>query len=186
MNFEQLSKIILTNFERIHSDLKIKQRVVFYLKNYFFLLNLKLKKLKLGLVTFEIKQYFFGNVFLYDIIEMRYSRQDTTEEDELKLENRLNAIKWKWDFQNIGAFFIIAIIIWIIFKNYFDLIMKDLFYSFYDTEKFEVLACHALKITFEFKKFLDGDLFNTFSLFKKSNELFVNTLLRSFIYLKIF
>lgn len=93
MNFEHLVKIIFSNADRITQNPVLKQRTKTYIKNYFFLLNLKLKKLKLGLVTFEFKQFFFGGIFLYDIVEMRYSRQDTTEEDELKLENRLNAIK---------------------------------------------------------------------------------------------
>lgn len=93
MNFEHLVEILLQNKEQIKINVVLKQRAKMYIKNYFFLLNLKLKKLKLGFVTFELKQFFFGNIFLYDTLEMRFSRQDTTHEDELKLENRLNAIK---------------------------------------------------------------------------------------------
>jgi len=93
LNFEHLAKLILNNSDQILSDNLLKKKVKNFIKNYFSILNLKMKKLKLGLVTFEIKQFFFGNIFLYDNLEMRYSRQDTTAEDELKLENRLNAIK---------------------------------------------------------------------------------------------
>jgi hypothetical protein len=38
---------------------------------------------------------------------MRYIRQDTTKEDELKIENRLEALKWRWDFKNVMAFIIV-------------------------------------------------------------------------------
>jgi len=93
LNFEQLVKLITEHSDKLIFNKTLKTRIKNYIKNYFDLLALKLKKLKLGLVTFEIKQFFFGNIFLYDTLEMRYSRQDTTEADELKLENRLNALK---------------------------------------------------------------------------------------------
>jgi hypothetical protein len=41
---------------------------------------------------------------------MRYIRQDTTRDDELKIENRLEALKWQWDFKNIMALIIITIL----------------------------------------------------------------------------
>lgn len=181
MNFEQLAKLILNNSNKIFSNNLLKRKIKIFIKNYFSILNLKIKKLKLGLVTFEIKQFFFGNIFLYDNLEMRYSRQDTTAEDELKLENQLNAIKWKWDFQNIGAFLIITIFVWFFMKNYFDIVIKDLFYSFYDTEKFEVLTCYSLKTAFDLKSFT---IFSSF--FLKANDLFTHTLLKTFIYFKLF
>lgn len=184
MNFEQLSKLILANFEKISQDPHLRKRTKIYIKNYFFLLNLKLKKLKLGLVSFELKQFFFGNIFLYDVLEMRYSRQDTTEQDELKLENRLNAIKWKWDFQNVGALLLILIFVWFIVKSYFDIMIKELFYSFYQIEQFDIVKQRFLKSTLIFKKFnfSDQKLFS----FEKINEFFVETLLKFFIHFKFF
>jgi len=181
LNFEQLVKLITEHSDKLIFNKTLKTRIKNYIKNYFDLLALKLKKLKLGLVTFEIKQFFFGNIFLYDTLEMRYSRQDTTEADELKLENRLNALKWKWDFQNIGAFLIITIIVWFLVKNYLDVVVKDLFYSFYDKERFEVLTGYSLKSSFESKSF-----YNTPSYFIKINELFTETLLKFFIHFKLF
>lgn len=182
VNFEHLVEILIHNKDQIRTDNILKKRAKMYIKNYFFLLNLKLKKLKLGFVTFELKQFFFGNIFLYDTLEMRFSRQDTTHEDELKLENRLNAIKWKWDFQNVGALLIIVIFLWFLLKNYFDFIAKDLFYAFYDTERFETLTCFTLKTSFNYMKLVELSS----SFFKQSNELFIETLLRSFIYFKLF
>lgn len=181
MNFEHLAKILLSYQDELKKNSVLKKRARIYIKNYFFLLNLKLKKLKLGFVTFELKQFFFGNIFLYDVVEMRFSRQDTTHDDELKLENRLNAIKWKWDFQNVGALLIILIFLWFILKNYFDTVIKDLFYAFYDTERFETLTCFTLKTSFDYTKILDLPFF-----IKKTNEIFIETLLRSFIYFKLF
>lgn len=93
LNLEHLSNFITNNYQLIQQNKLIKNRLKIYIKNYFFILNLKLKKLKLGLVNFEIKQFFFANIFLYDTLEMRYIRQDTTEEDEMSLEHRLEAIK---------------------------------------------------------------------------------------------
>lgn len=93
MNFEHLLNILNENPFLLKNNPFLKKKINNFIKNYLFFLNLRLKKLKLGLVHFEIKQFFFANIFLYDIIEMRYVRQDTTEEDELKLEKRLDAIK---------------------------------------------------------------------------------------------
>jgi hypothetical protein len=40
---------------------------------------------------------------------MRYIRQDTSAADELKIENRLKALYWKWDYANVLALLIIII-----------------------------------------------------------------------------
>lgn len=181
MNLEHLLKIILHNQNLWIKNPLVKTKIILFLKNYAFSLKSKLKKLKLGSVGFDIKQFFLGNVFLYDTIEMRYTKQDTTEEDEMKLENRLEAIKWKWDFQNVLAFLIIVVFIWLLIKSYLDITLKDLFPSFYDTERFDVLSSYAFKSIFEVKFF-----FSTSSWFLFVNQLFIKTLISSVTYLKIF
>lgn len=180
MNFEHLLKLINNHFFVIKKNFFLKKKIQIFINNYFFNLNLKLKKLKLGLVHFEIKQFFFANIFLYDMLEMRYVRQDTTEEDELKLEKRLDAIKWKWDFQNVAAFLIISIIIWFIFKNYLDFVIKELFYSFYEIEKFDALSLYTFKSSFQ------CNILKTLECFKIVNELFVKSLLSGFMHFKFF
>lgn len=171
MNFEHLLNILNENPFLLKNNPFLKKKINNFIKNYLFFLNLRLKKLKLGLVHFEIKQFFFANIFLYDIIEMRYVRQDTTEEDELKLEKRLDAIKWKWDFQNIAAFLIILIFTWFIFKNYLDIVIKELFYSFYDTERFDAISRYTFKNLFDLK------MIESFSYFKIINKIFMESLL---------
>nr|AEV66696.1 hypothetical protein [Oxytricha trifallax] len=140
-----------------------------------------MKKTKIRFCGFWYKTIFLGNVFLYDTIEMRYTKQDTTEEDEMKLENRLEAIKWKWDFQNVLAFLIIAVFTWLVFKSYLDVVLKDLFPSFYDTERFDVLSSYALKSIFETKSFFSIPSWLVFV-----NKLFIKTLVSSVMCLKIF
>jgi hypothetical protein len=49
--------------------------------------------LKLGAVDFDIKETRMSGVFIQEDLEMRYTRQDTSHEDESKFEARLEAIK---------------------------------------------------------------------------------------------
>jgi hypothetical protein len=46
----------------------------------------------LGAITFEIKETYFHGILLTEEIDIRYIRQDNTETDKLKIENRLKAI----------------------------------------------------------------------------------------------
>jgi hypothetical protein len=60
------------------------------------LLSVKRQKLKLGKIVFEIKEYKLDEMPAYkEEVEIRYIRQDTLDQDELKLENRLKALNWK-------------------------------------------------------------------------------------------
>lgn len=54
--------------------------------------RIKKEKLKLGIVTFEIKEIMFANFVIFDTIEMVFSRQDNTEANSLKVENQLAAL----------------------------------------------------------------------------------------------
>jgi len=83
-----------------------------YVRYHFRLVAWKRQKLKLGAIVFEIKEIVFAEVILHEEPEIRFIRQDTSEEDSLKIENRLEAIKWRWDFKNIGAFILVA---WLVF-----------------------------------------------------------------------
>lgn len=69
-------------------------------KNYFIkffkistlLIELKKKKLKLGAIIFEINEIFLGEFLIYEIVDIRYIKQDNTQTDELNLTNRLNKL----------------------------------------------------------------------------------------------
>lgn len=103
MNFEHLCKIVAYNMDK----LKNKKKTKLYLKYQYEILQIKKNKLKLGSVAFDIINITYADLVLSQTLEMRYTKQDTSHEDELKFENRLNALKWKWDFSNILALLII-------------------------------------------------------------------------------
>ena len=104
MNLEQLFKTVLANYGR----LKDKKKTRMFLLYHVDLLQRKRKKLKLGKVVFELKRYVVAEITIFEELEMIFIRQDNTIENELKIENRLKALDWKWDFSNVGAFIIVA------------------------------------------------------------------------------
>lgn len=104
MNFEQLIKCFVDNYDKIPN----KKKALDVINNEYEILQLKKEKLKLGKVTFEFKYHYFGEVLLFEELEMVYCRQDNTDENERKIENLLDYYSWKWDFNNIGAFIILA------------------------------------------------------------------------------
>lgn len=106
MNLEHLTKKIFSNWSLV----KDKKKTLLFLKYQYYLLETKKKKLKLGAIAFEIKEYIFAEITLLETVEIRYIRQDNTETDELKLETRLNALKWKWNFSNIGALIVVILL----------------------------------------------------------------------------
>lgn len=93
MNFEQLLKFFIKNY----SSIKKKKLFFNILKNSYLNLKLKKQKLKLGLIVFEVKEHKIpGTSFLlFETIDIRFIRQDNTEEDEQKFENRLNKLNIK-------------------------------------------------------------------------------------------
>jgi len=91
MNFEhfnkKLSQLLFKSFR-----LKIAQlRWTEYTRIH----NLLLQKLKLGNTAFDVKEIFYGELKIYEFLEMRFSRQDNTIENSLKIETRLEKLKWK-------------------------------------------------------------------------------------------
>ena len=103
MNLEHLIKTIRENYNRLRNEAFALRFVKYHLK----LLQWKKNKLKLGAITFEIKETYFHGILLTEEIDIRYIRQDNTETDKLKIENRLKAIAWKWDLKNIISLLIV-------------------------------------------------------------------------------
>lgn len=100
MNFEQL-------FDHFSKKNLINKSFFTYMKNKISLINKKKQKLKLGTIAFQIKNIEIMGIHVGEEIDIKFTKQDTTREDSLKVENRLEALKWKWDFSNILAFLII-------------------------------------------------------------------------------
>lgn len=88
MNLEQLCRDIRENYDR----LKDKSFAFRLLRYQFELLAWKKRKLKLGAVVFEIKEFVVNGIILFEEADIRYIRQDTSEDDAMKFENRLKAL----------------------------------------------------------------------------------------------
>jgi hypothetical protein len=99
MNLEHLCKTITTRWEEIPD----KKRALRYVRYQFELLAWKRQKLKLGAIAFDVKEFKFDEIVLWEEIEIRYTRQDTSVDDEQKLENILKRLGWQWDVKNFIA-----------------------------------------------------------------------------------
>jgi hypothetical protein len=107
MNFEQLFRQIKYNSNK----LKNQEKTEAFVKNILKILRKNRKRLKLGKILFEFKKIIYGDIVIYEEVDIRFVRQDTTLDDELNIENRLKALNWQWDFKNIGAFLIVFTLI---------------------------------------------------------------------------
>jgi len=90
--------------------LKDKKKTLIFANNMLKILRKNIKRLKLGKVLFEFKQIIYADITIHEEVEIRYVRQDTTRDDELKIETRLKALDWQWNFSNVMAFLIIALL----------------------------------------------------------------------------
>jgi len=85
MNFERLLK---KNLHKINNVTIVKK-----ITNHFKLKMVNREKLKLGAITFEIKQIKIGDFKISETIDIRFIRQDNTFEDSLKIDSRIEALK---------------------------------------------------------------------------------------------
>jgi hypothetical protein len=104
MNLEHLCRLVLLNYDKLTN----KKLAIAFVSYQFKLLAWKKNKLKLGAITFEIKEVRAYEFLLWEDIDIRYIRQDNTESDELKLENILKSYAWKWDFKNVFALILVG------------------------------------------------------------------------------
>jgi hypothetical protein len=114
MNFEHLCKLVTENWARIPN----KKKAIKLVKYHAELLAWKKQKLKLGAIVFEIKEVMFHQTVLWEEVEIRYIKQDTTQEDERKVENILKRLAWRWDTKNILALIVVIVGILIYLWNF--------------------------------------------------------------------
>lgn len=88
MNLELLFKMIKQNYHRLKDEKKTMDFLKYQIKIY----RLKKRKLKLGAIVFEIKEILLCGITVAEDVDIRYIRQDNTDTDNLKIENRLKAI----------------------------------------------------------------------------------------------
>jgi hypothetical protein len=106
MNFEKFYRLVCTNWYLLPN----KKQTLLYLCYHYDLLLWKRKKLKLGAVAFVIKEYKFDEVLLWEDAEIRFINQDTTLEDERKIEVIFKKLGWEWNAKNYVALFVVLII----------------------------------------------------------------------------
>ena len=121
MNFDTLCKFYTTNYNQIKNKKQFKQ----YLLYSYQILETKKAKLKLGLVTFEMKPLIVNGFVIKNSFEMVFSRQSLTSNSNKQMENILSFFQWSWDFKNITT---VLIFVWTVVYHINSTIM-----SFYNT-----------------------------------------------------
>ncbi len=145
MNFEHLFNLIKNKKNQLKNRKILKKFINYHVE----LLKIKKNKLKLGAVTFDIIQKNLYNIITYQVIEMRYIRQDTSFDDELKLENQLKALNWKWDYANVLAFLIIfALLILIVISYIYLWYCNNLFTFAFKHPKYDLLIKNSFQLLF--------------------------------------
>jgi hypothetical protein len=104
MNFERCCNIISEN----RHFLRDKKKTRIYLQYHWELLIWKRNKLKLGAIVFIVKEYKFDEIVLWEEPEIKFIRQDTTLEDERKLEVLLEKLNWEWNAKNYIALAVVV------------------------------------------------------------------------------
>ena len=147
MNLEQLIKTIRANFHRLRDQ----EFALNFLKYHIKLLQWKRSKLKLGAIVFEVKETYFYGVLINEDIDIRYIRQDNTDTDELKIENRLKAIGWKWDLRNVLALITVMFGLACELYTYFDYwYKKNLPTLAYRMEHYDYILRYGFETSFNF------------------------------------
>jgi len=150
LNFEHLTLNSFKNIKDNPLNSLNKTKTLFKLKQKS--LELKLLKLKLGAVSFEIKQYFFGKVLFFENLVMIYKRQDNTNELSTILEKKLFPSKSDSGWVELISTFFIFLIFTSILTNVFYLEIIKIFPSFFSE--------------------IDDELFNFIK--KQFNDIFLN------------
>lgn len=146
MNIDHLIRTIKKNYHRLKDENLALNFVRYQLE----LLDWKKKKLKLGAIVFEVKETYFNGVLLFEEVDIRYIRQDNTETDNLKIENRLKALGWKWDLKNILAGCVVCLLvfynIWTYLQNWYCQNLPSLAYK---PDHYDFVIRHGIESSFK-------------------------------------
>jgi hypothetical protein len=147
MNIEHLCRSVLANWHRV----KNVKKTLMYVRYQFELLAWKRQKLKLGAIVFEIKKIIIANITIHEDTEIRFIRQDTSQEDDLKIENRLKAIGWKWDVKNVLSLLVVIVLGGIfIYANIYVLYCEKLPTIAFRDPRADELVYYGLESSFVF------------------------------------
>jgi hypothetical protein len=83
------------NFEHLYKNLNHKTFSKFKIYTDYVKKNnqIKKQKLKLGAISFEIIETFVNKIKIYENLEIKFIRQDTSFNDSLKFKNRLKNLE---------------------------------------------------------------------------------------------
>ena len=87
----------MMNFQKVRNNRQITNYIISEHENH----KLKKEKLKLGLVTFEIKNLKYGNLIIHSWFEMVFSRQRHIPNKGQRFQKLLVSFKWSWDLTHI-------------------------------------------------------------------------------------
>jgi len=164
MNFERLLK---KNLHKINNVTIVKK-----ITNHFKLKMVNREKLKLGAITFEIKQIKIGDFKISETIDIRFIRQDNTFEDSLKIDSRIEALKWKSNFINIFALvFLSIIVLFMLYISCYNWYLENFHFLFNDSNSTVSLKQSSIRLIF-------SNQLNTESIFSLNSSL--NSLLIDF------
>jgi hypothetical protein len=165
MNFEYHAQIL----EKLWPQITRKRAVLMYFRYEIYLLFWKRRKLKLGKIIFDIREYRSQGFLLFEEIRIVYVRQDNTEEQSYSLEAWVEYFSWQWDWVNILAF--LALLGFIFNQIKFQLFVffaRPWIYFFIRFDFEEYIYRMLLKDLFQVPHIGLGILYN------KQNEWFVN------------
>lgn len=166
MNFEHLCSLFTQNWTKI----KNKKKALFFLKENYRILKLKKQKLKLGLISFEIKEFKIPNTsyILFETIDIKFIKQDTIDEDEQKFENRLKRLNVKK--KKILYFFLFLLFIFLI---YFIILN---FIYFIENQYMHPAIKNSILKHILFSLFPENPLLNFLFFNKKLNEFLIDSI----------
>jgi len=154
LNFDRLSSIVRQNYFRLKNKTATKKLLLYFYE----IKQINREKLKLGKVSFEIKDHYDGEILLYETLEVIFCRQDNTAENEMKLENILKEYEWRWNFSNIGAALIIffMLCLFIVYKVY--LYYYEHFPAFaVRYPQIDATFSFAIKLSYEVPTFIESN-----------------------------
>jgi len=127
--------------------------------------------MKVAKTGFEIKKIFYGEIVIFEFLEMKFVNQDNTEEEKLSLENRVKAFEWETDAKNIFALCILIIIVsLLVYSNLYVWYCNEFSSLAFRDTKFDALINFSLYSNFIEPNFL------TFPELARANYWLVETL----------
>lgn len=92
MSYKSILELIMKYKDKLTSGPRrdaLKRYVLSFTRS----LIIKKNKMKVAKTGFEIKKIFYGEIVIFEFLEMKFVNQDNTEEEKLSLENRVKAFE---------------------------------------------------------------------------------------------